>query len=91
MYYIYGEVVMISLRLSNDMEQKLNRVSKLEKTSKSEIIKKALLMYFEKFANSQSPYELGKDLFGRHGSGNENLSRDYKKILKGKLREKHTR
>jgi len=36
-----------------------------------------------------TPYQLGKDLFGKYGSGKGNLSQDYKKILKEKLREKY--
>ena len=36
-----------------------------------------------------SPWELGKDLFGKYSSGKGNLSKDRKKILKQKLLEKH--
>ncbi len=82
---------MISLRLSNDLELKLNKVSKTENISKSELIKRALLLYFDKYQKSHNPYDLGKDLFGKYGSGVGTLSKDYKNILKGKLREKYYR
>ena len=82
---------MISLRLSNDLEHKLSKISKTENISKSELIKRALLLYFEKYKQSQNPYNLGKDLFGKYGSGIGTLSKDYKNILKEKLREKHSR
>ena len=82
---------MISLRLSNDLEHKLSKISKTENISKSELIKRALLLYFEKYQQSQNPYNLGKDLFGKYGSGIGTLSKDYKNILKEKLREKHSR
>jgi hypothetical protein len=82
---------MISLRLTNDLENKLNKISKTENISKSELIKRALLLYFEKYQKTHSPYDLGKDLFGKYGSGIGTLSKDYKNILKGKLREKHSR
>jgi len=38
---------------------------------------------------TMTPYQLGKDLFGKYGSGKGNLSQDYKKILKEKLRGKY--
>jgi hypothetical protein len=50
-----------------------------------------LRRYFDFFDQQATPFELGKDLFGRHGSGVGNLSEDYKKIIKGKIREKHAR
>jgi len=82
---------MLSLRLSNDLENKLNQIAKNEKLSKSEIIKRALLFYFDDYQKSHSPYDLGKDLFGQYGSNKGNLSKDYKIILKSKLNEKYTR
>jgi len=81
---------MISLRLTQELEQKINKLSKAEKTSKSDIIKRALDFYFKDYQKKQNPYELGKDLFGKYGSANGNLSKDYKNILKEKLREKHS-
>ena len=82
---------MISLRLSNDLDEKLNQIAKDEKISKSELVKRALVLYFEDYQKTHSPYDLGSDLFGKYGSGSGNLSQNYKNILKGKLREKHTR
>jgi len=82
---------MISLRLTTDLEKKLNQIAKNEKISKSEVIKRALILYFEKNEKQYNPYDLGKDLFGKYGSGINNLSKDYKSILKGKLREKYNR
>ncbi len=81
---------MVSLRLTNDFEKKLERVAEIEKKSKSEIIKLALKQYFIYYDNEKSPYELGEDLFGNYGSGENNLSTNYKKILKDKLREKYS-
>ena len=82
---------MISLRLPNDLHEKLNQISKNKKISKSEIVKRALILYFDDYQKKHSPYDLGADLFGKYGSGNGSLSQNYKQILKGKLREKHTR
>ena len=82
---------MISLRLSDDLDEKLNQIAKTEKISKSEIVKRALVQYFEDYQKSHSPYDLGTDLFGKYGSGDGTLSQNYKNILKGKIREKHSR
>jgi len=82
---------MISLRLSDDLDEKLNQIAKTEKISKSEIVKRALVLYFKDYQKSHSPYDLGTDLFGKYGSGDGTLSQNYKNILKGKLREKHSR
>ncbi|PKL39893.1 MAG: CopG family transcriptional regulator [Spirochaetae bacterium HGW-Spirochaetae-1] len=82
---------MISLRLSTDLDDKLNQIAKNEKISKSEIVKRALVLYFEDYQKTHSPYDLGSDLFGKYGSGDGSLSQNYKNILKGKLREKHSR
>lgn len=82
---------MLSLRLSRDLEQKLRTMAETEKISKSEVVKQALALYFDAHEKMRRPYDLGQDLFGRYGSGRGNLSRDYKKIVKGKVREKHSR
>ncbi len=82
---------MISLRLTSDLEEKLNRIAESENISKSEIVKQALVLYFKDYYKKHSPYDLGTDLFGKYGSGKGNLSLEYKNLLKGKLREKHSR
>lgn len=81
---------MISLRLNNELEDKLNQIAKSEKLSKSEVIKRALLFYYDDYQKNHSPYDLGKDLFGKYGSNTGNLSQNYKRILKEKLSEKHS-
>lgn len=81
---------MISVRLTTEMENKLNQLSKDQNISRSEVIKQALVLYFNDYENKKTPFELGEDLFGKYGSGKGNLSKEYKTILKGKLREKHS-
>jgi len=82
---------MISLRLNTDLENKLNQIAKSEKLPKSEIIKRALVSYFKDFQKIHSAYDLGKDLFGKYGSGKGDLSAKYKTILKENLNEKYSR
>ncbi len=86
----YREVFMISLRLPEELEIKLNEVSQVENVSKSTVIKNALSKYFDDFESKTSPFDLGKDLFGKYGSGSTDLSKTYKLKIKEKLGEKHS-
>ena len=79
---------MVSLRLPIKIEKQLNEISENEHLSKSAIIKDALNMFFNDYYQKTTPYDLGKDLFGKYGSKKGNLSVDYKKLIKGKLNEK---
>lgn len=81
---------MLTIRLPENEEARLNIISANEKTTKSEIVKRALKLYFRNYFEKTSPYELGKDLFGRYGSGDGNLSNSYKELLKEKLRAKNS-
>jgi len=81
---------MISINISSDYENRLDEMARNENTTISEIVENALQMYFVHCYSQPTPYQLGKELFGRHGSGKGDLSQNYKKILKEKLREKHT-
>ena len=76
---------MTSIRLPVDVEMKLAEIAKLEKRTKSDIIKKALYSYLESYFIRSSPYDLGKDLFGNYGSSQSNLSTDYKKLIKERM------
>jgi predicted DNA-binding protein len=87
----YRREIMSSIRLPKDVEDKVTDLAEMERTTKSEIIKRALRRYFESFDQEVTPFELGKDLFGRNGSGKGSLSQNYKKIIKENLREKHAR
>jgi len=80
---------MSSIRLPAELEEKLQDMAELENTTKSEILKRALKQHLDACYQTSSPFELGKDLFGRYGSHSGALSRDYKTILKEKLRAKH--
>ena len=80
---------MTTLRLTHEMEEALKIISEQEERSKSDIIKQALTEFLDRCSNSKSAYDIGRDLFGLHGSGQKNLSRDYKKLLKEKLHAKH--
>jgi predicted DNA-binding protein len=80
---------MTTVRLNDDLDNKLGLLKDVEKTTKTEIIKRAILEYYDHHIQEKSPFELGKDLFGKNGS-DENLSKNYKSRIKEKLNEKHS-
>jgi predicted DNA-binding protein len=77
----YGGINMISVRLSKELEDKIELLSKQENVTKSDIVKEALENYITEKEKEKglNPYELGEEFFGRHGSGKENLSETYKR------------
>ena len=82
---------MTTIRLSEEMEQELERLASQKNVSRSHIIKEALVVYMEKEAKYNIPYEAGSSLFGRFGSGESTRSQTYKARIREKLRAKHTR
>jgi hypothetical protein len=79
---------MISIRLPKELEERLNLLSAKENVTKSEIVKEALAEYFAKKEKLASPFDLGKDLFGKYGSGTGTLSTEYKKKVREKIHAK---
>jgi len=84
---------MLTVRLPDNLEHLLNVVSQTEQKTKTQIIKEALQAYIVDFQSKkkQTPYELGKDLFGTCGSGDGSLSTTYKEKLTTRLNEKYHR
>ena len=83
---------MISVRLDNTIENKLNFLSQEQKISKSQIIKDSLTYYFDmlkKQTKEKSSYDLGSELFGKYSSGKQNLSTTYKQKLNDKINAKN--
>jgi RHH-type rel operon transcriptional repressor/antitoxin RelB len=78
----------ISLRLKSDLDHKLSRIAREQGMSKSDIVRKLIADFMEKRSRRRTAWELGKNSFGRFGSGKGNLSRNRKSILKERLRAK---
>jgi predicted DNA-binding protein len=77
---------MTTIRLPSNIEKQLDLIAKYEHKTKSDIIKKALIEYLMKINNNESfAYEIGKDFFGKYGSGESERSMNYKKIIKEKI------
>ncbi len=81
---------MLTLRLSDNEEKKLADYCKRNNLSKTSVVKEALAVYFAGKIKSETPYQLGSDLFGQEGSEDKDKSTTYKKRLKEKLSAKHT-
>jgi uncharacterized membrane protein YgaE (UPF0421/DUF939 family) len=84
---------MISVRLDNKLEKQLEKTAKEKSTSKSQIIKESLIYYFNMLNQEQkqkSPYELGREFFGKYSSGKGDLSTTYKQKLKDKINAKNS-
>jgi hypothetical protein len=84
---------MISVRLDNAIESQLNFLSHEKEIPKSKIIKDALRYYFDMLQKEQkekTSYELGRELFGKYGSGDGTLSTTYKQKIKEKIHAKNT-
>jgi hypothetical protein len=84
------EVFMLSIQLSEDIEKKIEQIARNENLTNTEVIRSAIELYFHRYLEADTPFELGKDLFGKYGSGKGNLSKDYKNILKDNVRAKHS-
>ena len=82
---------MLAVRLPEELENRLNSYTQKTDKTKSEIVKDALRLFFQTQEKEESltPYELGKEFFGRYESDSDDLSVSYKEKLKGKLREKY--
>lgn len=78
----------LSIRLTLETKTKLENMARVENKTKSEIIREALELYFKNFSEDKTPFELGKEYFGKHGSGQGDLSINGEKILKEKIRRK---
>ncbi|HHJ40423.1 MAG TPA: CopG family transcriptional regulator [Methylothermaceae bacterium] len=78
---------MITLRLDPKLERTINDAAHRLGLSKSELIRKSVTEYIDKLEKPSS-WELGKDIFGKYASGQDNLSKDRKALIKEKIRAK---
>ena len=81
----------VSIRLGEELEERLARASRRLRVAKTEVIKRSLTAFLDQLDPGKSAYELGQDLFGADQTGLTTLSRSYKRRLKTKLRAKHRR
>lgn len=83
-------VDMKSVRLPKELEEELDALSSATNKSHSFIIREALVEYIAKEKSHRRPFETGKELFGKHGSGDGDRSVTYKSRIEEKIHGKHT-
>jgi predicted transcriptional regulator len=82
---------MRSIRLPDDIEHRLEKLSERENRTKSDLIKEAIVEYLADRDVEKTPFEAGRHLFGRYGSEETDLSKTTKERIKEKIRAKHAR
>jgi len=78
---------MMTIRLDETLEQKIDQLSVSLGITKSELIRRSV----DQFISSVSkvdPWTAGKDVFGKFASGRNDLSTNRKKIIKEVLARK---
>jgi hypothetical protein len=63
----------VSFRLSESLARQLDRVAREKGMSKSDLLRTCLEAYLSEHREGRTPWELGKHLFGRYGSGRRDL------------------
>lgn len=82
----------ITVRLPDELEADLRARLDARGVGLSDFVRDAIAEKLEREpAEESSAYELGKHLFGKHGSGRDDLSTNRKAILSDILRAKHRR
>jgi predicted transcriptional regulator len=80
---------MTTIRLSDDMEQKLEAASTAKHLPKSFFVKEALAQDFTGEEVERNSWDVGVSYFGKRGSGDGNLSTTYKDRLRDKINAKY--
>ena len=79
---------MLSVRLPDSLEEKLNDLVEIENSTKTDIVTNALEKYIKEHKKKTRPYELGADLFDAAGTGDADSSTDYKEEVGEEISEK---
>ena len=81
----------VTIRLPVPLEKELARAASRKRVSKSQLVRDCLQAYLSADKDAPLAWELGKDLFGKVGSGRSDLSRNRQQIVRDKLNARHRR
>ncbi len=81
----------VTIRLPVSLEKELARAASRKRVSKSQLIRDCLQAFLNAESDTPLAWELGKDLFGKVGSGRSDLSRNRKQIVRDKLNARNRR
>ncbi len=79
---------MTTVRLPTELKQKLEILARERHKSKTDLIREALEKFFYQEDSEKDSHELGKEYFGKFGSGDGDLSLTYKARIKDKINAK---
>ena len=71
---------MLTIRLDKELEKDIESIAKQNNKTKSQLVRDCIAAYIANY-EKPSPWELGKDLFGNHSSGHNNLAENRKELL----------
>lgn len=77
---------MIAIRMDEKEEGLLAKIAKMTGKTKSGLVRESVSEYLKKF--TASPWELGKNLFGKQGSPHHNLASQAKQRVREKIHGK---
>jgi len=75
-------------RLPAYTRNKLVTLARIKGKTKSDIIKEAIEVYYEREENDLDSFTVGEPFFGNYGSGESDRATTYKDRIKQKLSEK---
>lgn len=81
----------ISIRLDEATEAEIRARLRKDSIGLSEFVREAIREKLARERGEESPFELGKELFGRYASGATDRSIRRKQIVRERLREKYRR
>jgi len=85
------EAKTISLRVSSTEAARIERLARLLGLTQSDVLKQGLAVLEQRLAAERTSYEIGADLFGRHGSGRADGSMRRKELYRESVRAKRAR
>jgi Arc/MetJ-type ribon-helix-helix transcriptional regulator len=81
----------ITVRLDDDLERSLDAACAKAGVTRSDFIRERLREVLDSYRVKPTAHELGRDLFGRHGSGKGDLAVKHREHLADILRAQHPR
>jgi RHH-type transcriptional regulator, rel operon repressor / antitoxin RelB len=81
----------LTVRLGKKLEDHLRARLASDDETISEFVRKAVADRLERETPKKTPYELGKDVFGKFDSGRADLSTRSKEIFREKMKAKHAK
>jgi len=83
--------MLVSVRLDERMAKELTRAARASGVSKSEFVRRSLSQYIAVRKMDNPAWEVGKDLFGKYGSGRSDLATNSERIVREKIHPKKGR